>query len=427
MMENKKSLFSGFPQVFNFTLKQITRGRGFKIATFGFAILFFIVCFGINVGIAMFSQNKEEISPIEKVYVYVPDGFENTSIDTNSILAGTEFKSVNIEGVKAAPESLKDKEAFLNITKSGDEYKLELTINNSGKISEKEGYKFLGYVEDYLKQYLYLSSGIDGNQLTVILSPVNSAVTEVSEDGQSIGEMLIKIFVPMLLSFILYFLLIYHGQSIGKSLISEKASKLMELLLISVEPYAIVAGKILATAIIAIVQMFSWIVGAILGFAIGNKVAELINPSYNNVVVNVIKMIKDNTASDAFSIGVIIIAVIAVCLGFLFFSVLAGLIYSNINKPEELSSGTSIFNIFAVVGFFSSYFLTAFGSGSEMATLILHVLRYVPVVSPFILPADILVGNISIAGGVISLLITVMCTFVLVMLTGRVYKKKMFG
>lgn len=416
-------MFSGLSEVFKFTLHQICKGKGFKLATYGLSVLLFVIFFGINVGIAFFNQadDEKEAVSIEKLYIYneadLPMGEE--------LLQGTEFEKVLVENVGSSTITLKEDEALLHLTVSPSEYMMELTLSDPGTISEEEGEELLGRLEEGLRSYKYLNSGIEAEKLTIILSPINVMVTEIGAKDTSIGELLIKMILPMVLSFVLYFMLLYYGQSLGKTIMAERSSKLMELLLVSARPYAIVSGKILATALIALLQIFLWIFGGVLGFAIGDKVASAISPSYNNVIIEIVNLIRNNTASDAFSVSVIITAIIALCIGFLFYSVLAGLIFSNITKAEELSNGNGIFVMFIIIGFFSSYFLTAFNSGTT--EILLNVLRYVPIVSPFILPADILVGNISLLGGMGSLCITVVCIFLLILLTGRQYKKKLFA
>lgn len=425
-MNSKRSMFSGCLDVFKFTFYQISKGKGFKIATYGITILFFIICFGINVGLALFeNEDNQEISNIEKLMVINETDIVQLDFSQTLFLQETKFENLLIEESDRLLSDLGENEASLKLSNTTQGYVMEISISGSGAVTEDEANELLDLLEVSLEQYKYINSGIPMEKLTLILSPVNEVVSEVGEADISIGEMVIRMVIPMLLSFLLYFMLLYYGQSIGKILIAERSSKLMELLLVSVKPYAIVAGKILATAIIAIIQILLWITGAVSGFVFGDKVATAISSEYNNMIVDIIELIKNNTDSNAFSISIIIIAVIALCLGFMFYSVLAGLVYSNVKRPEELSNGTSIFVIFIIVGFFSSYLLTAIHT--DITQIILSVLRYVPIVSPFILPADLIVGNIGLLEGLISMLIMIVCTFILILMTGRQYKKTLFS
>jgi ABC-type Na+ efflux pump permease subunit len=75
-----------------------------------------------------------------------------------------------------------------------------------------------------------------------------------------------------------------------------------------------------------------------------------------------------------------------------------------------------------MAGFMISYI----GSLMEMDTLI-RVSEYVPIVSPFVMPADVLVGKAGFMGGVISFLILLVFTLALILLTGKIYKGKIFN
>ena len=58
---------------------------------------------------------------------------------------------------------------------------------------------------------------------------------------------------------------------------------------------------------------------------------------------------------------------------------------------------------------------------------LLTAVHLVPVTSPFILPADIILGKCSIVEGVVSLVILSATTFGLILITGKVYKGKIFN
>ena len=80
---------------------------------------------------------------------------------------------------------------------------------------------------------------------------------------------LLSMLLPFASLMLLYFLVLLYGQSTAASVILEKTSKLMDLFLVSVEPGAMVLGKVLATALAGLLQLAVWAAGLAGGFAIG--------------------------------------------------------------------------------------------------------------------------------------------------------------
>ena len=57
---------------------------------------------------------------------------------------------------------------------------------------------------------------------------------------------------------------------------------------------------------------------------------------------------------------------------------------------------------------------------------LLTVVRIVPLTSPFIMPADILIGNMTIIEALSSILVLVVSSLGLIIVTGKIYKGKIF-
>ena len=182
-----------------------------------------------------------------------------------------------------------------------------------------------------------------------------------------------------------------------------------------------IAGKVLAVYVSALIQIVVWIVSGVAGFIVGDKIAEEIFENYNNPVMNLIDLMREN-AEGAFSISAVILAVVAIAIGFFMYMVLAALASSFVTKTEELSNTSSVFQIVVVIGFLAAYMIPLMRVGGILPKLI----QYIPITSPFTIPADVLIGNIGIVGGLISILIMIATSAVLIFFTGKMYKKKLF-
>jgi ABC-2 type transport system permease protein len=61
----------------------------------------------------------------------------------------------------------------------------------------------------------------------------------------------------------LYFMLIFHGMAVMRSVLEEKTSRVMEVMLSSVKPKELMAGKILGVGAVGLTQFAIWVVLAL--------------------------------------------------------------------------------------------------------------------------------------------------------------------
>ena len=249
-----------------------------------------------------------------------------------------------------------------------------------------------------------------------VMMPVVTGDGKIGED-LSMGAMIIKMIAPMVFGLVLYMMLIFYGQDVSREVSMEKVSKLTETLLTSVRPYAMITGKVLAVSLAGVIQFFIWILSAAAGLAIGNIVAKSMYPGYENVVIKVLEFVREGFSTSAFSPVAIILAILIFVVGFLFYSVLAGMAGSLVSKPEDTAQMQSIFQFPIIISFFACYF----GVLLEKEGLILAT-RFIPFTIPFGVPCDLLTGSVSILQGVVSLVILLVFTVFCIILSGRLYE-----
>lgn len=425
-----KNLFSGFGKVYSFTLKQATNNTKFKNTTMGLMILFLLVGMAISI-IMAFVQKKEatEISDIEKVYVIDESGLEVLYLDSFLEEQKKAFPKVSFVISDETVENLSLKlgeqapyDVILKITKEDNGYLLSTIIPYGSKVREGDGEDLLDALLSSMEQSKLLSSGIPAKKLVLAMSGVSTTHLDAGEQERSLGEELVTVFLPMITVFLLYMMTLFYGMSIGNIVSVEKTSKLMEMLLTLTKPYGLIFGKISAMTVVAIGQMLLWIVGLVGGFFLGDFLAEeLIYSEYQNVLIEVFVLLQNQDGSTAFSVGSVILGVIALCLGFLFYCVLAGLIASFATKAEELAQVMSYYQLAVAAGFVGGYVLPL-----QELDWLNNVLYLIPLTSAYMLSGDILVGKVVVWQGGLFILLLFVVTLALVVLTGRVYKNQLF-
>lgn len=421
-----KDKFKGWRSVYSFTLKQSTKGMGFKAIT---ALIFLLILGGfviINIVVAKpDKEDKKDKSPIETVLVLDQSDLQPTDYSESLKLISTEeftdivFSTVSGQSREYVIDELNkasNKSIAVIISKVDTGYELEAIIPDGSEIKKKDTNSLLEALCSSFETNKLMQSGLTVEQLTTILMPVAASYTKVGENKNLI-VMLIKMLAPMAFGLMLYIMLIIYGQSVSKSVSTEKTSKLMETLLTSIHPYALIAGKVLAVTSMAMLQFISWIVAGIIGLYGGNTIAHTIYPEYQNSAITIINFIKDNVGDSAFTLPAIIFAILAFCAGFLFFNMLAGLAGCMVAKPEDVATTQSLFQFPIIISWLICYFAPVI-ENDTLST----VLRYIPLTAPFCLPVELITGTIGLLQGGIALLILILFTFLCAILSGRLYK-----
>lgn len=430
-------MFSGWRSVFSFTLKQGTESKRFKAVTIGVALVLLLGGMAISTIMAFVQKSDaENVSPIEVVQVIdesdlnilaqpmVIDSFKESFKDkypTISFTAATGTVEEVWKGMKTEEGSEPD--LILHISKNDNGYEMNLFLQDMASISEGDGEDLLADLSMVMDQSKLMASGIPMEKLVYVLSGVNWAVIDAGEKEKTIGEELVGMLLPMIFIFFIYMMNLIYGQSIGNIVSSEKTSKLMEMILTMTKPYGLIFGKIFAMASIAIAQMLLWVACFVGGFVGGDILAkEQIYPEYNNIILEVFDLISSQDGSSAFTIQALILSVVTISIGFLFYCVIAGTVASFVTKAEDMASVMAIYQVIVIAGFFGAYLLPA----TQQSETINTILRIVPFTSAYMLPGDLVVGNVSVGMGCLYMGILLLTTLVLLIVAGKVYKNQLF-
>lgn len=420
-----KNNFKGFRTVFNFTFRQATNGVGFKVVTALVTLLLIGGFILINIVVAKPETEKVVITPVKAVYLMDNSGLQPTDYKTlNPEFSTEQFKEVKFvsvtgktreEAIQAAVADSPEAIAVIINAKDGG-FEIEAAIPDGSSISKDNASQLLAPISTAFETNKLMQSGLTADQLTIVMMPVVTSYAEIGENTDMITQV-IKMVAPILFSMVLYFMLFLYGQTISKSVSTEKTSKLMETLLTSVHPYALISGKVLAITSMAVLQFVIWIIAAVVGLYGGNEVAHAIYPEYQNSVVTIINFLKDNIGETAMSLPAIILALLVFAIGFLFYCVIAGLAGCLVSKPEDVASTQGVFVFPVVISWLFCYITPLTGNESTLS-----LLRLIPFTIPFCVPVDLITGTIGLGQGVISLLSLSVFSLLVILLSGRLYQ-----
>lgn len=449
MKENKKGMFTGIKEIFSFTATQTIKGKGFISSTVIIAIVIAIIFGGICVLQAInFDDSDDDIGgnadyntedifeTIKEVYLlnetdYKTDSVKKLFVEAENILK--EKQKTEIQVVSSLSKAVTNKTdiVILKVEQSSGvagELSVNILTTFNSTVDEEELDQFVTFVSESAQYAVFSVGKLDEKAIGFVSLPSNVENIGTETEVQSLGMMMARLLVPMIFCLALYMIVLIHGQSISKAIIADKSSKLIEMLLTSVKPYAIIAGKVLGVATVAIGQMLVWLGSGVIGYLIGNEIAKSMNSQYINYVGEVIKIMQSDTQGVAFSAGAVIIAILVVIIGFFMYCVLAAFAGAFVSRIEDLSASNTIFQLPVVISFLVAYLVgISQGMGSGVNRAVQMAIYYIPLTSPFSTPSGIILGDITIAEGIISLLALIIFSVIMILATGKVYKGKIFN
>lgn len=250
------------------------------------------------------------------------------------------------------------------------------------------------YSHAYLKKH-----GLNDTQIAEVQNPnITHTIESISEDGTK------NFWYAYVMVFVLYMVIMMFGQKVAMSVVTEKTSRAMEVLITSANPVALMFGKILASSVAGIFQ-----ITAIFGSAF---ISYNINKSYfeNNAVMNTLFNFP------ASLVGYLLIFFL---LGFLIYSFLFGAMASTVSKIEDLSSVVMLIQIIFVAGFVIS--TNAMTSGDVNSDL-MKGLSLFPLTSPMAMFTRIAMSEVPGLEILLSVAFLILATILIGYIAAKIYR-----
>jgi len=123
--------------------------------------------------------------------------------------------------------------------------------------------KLSQYIENDKRKKIIDQSGIPDleKQLDNTRTWINLNTLKISETGETQKSSSIVAFIASyVMGFVIYFFVFMYGATVMRSVMEEKKSRIIEVIISSVKPYELMAGKIIGTALVGLTQVAIWVV-----------------------------------------------------------------------------------------------------------------------------------------------------------------------
>ena len=234
--------------------------------------------------------------------------------------------------------------------------------------------------------------GGDPAQVNEAVADATVSVEPLEEPFPYDGQQLV---LGAVAGILIYMSLLLNGQMVAQGVVEEKSSRVVELLLSTIRPSQLMAGKVLGIGFVGLVQMI--VIGGV-GVAAA-------------IAFDVL------TISISTAVGTVIWLIVWYILGFLMYSLLFAGLAALVSRQEDVGGVISPALMFVIVG----YILGISVLPSDPDNALVGALSIIPVFAPTLMPMRLAMGGVPGWEAALSVGLVVVLIPVLVWLAGRIY------
>ncbi len=246
-------------------------------------------------------------------------------------------------------------------------------------------------IQDGLERAGLSTSGSGGPYESFTVTPAGPTAASPPNEPQAAGQYIIATALIILI----FITVMTYGMWVAVSVVEEKNSRVMELMLSSSTPSQMLAGKVVGVGGAGLTQYV-----AILGAAV---VAILLQAPLERVLLGASQ--AGDSPLSGLTIGILLAFVLFFSLGFLLYALLYAAAGSLVSRQEDVQQVAMPMIMLALAGYFLASIATTTIEASWVAPL-----SFVPFFSPYLMLARIAFGTVQpweVALSIAILLVTI--------------------
>lgn len=379
---------SGTGQVYRFTLSQLLKSRANRVT-----LIIMVLLAAVSMPLtALLGGETPETSDTADLASVRVDNRTDLALDFSgdAYWADTDFSADAGE-----PDAV--------VTVTGDETGYQVAVNGSETAHAGELSQLAETARQAVRDACLQAAGLSSRQLEALTA--STGEEDSHEDG---------FWVQYAYSILAMILCLMSASYVIRAVVEEKDSRLVELLLVSVKPMALLAGKILAVMAFTFEWLLAMLAG--LGVSCGLTAALMGSDVLHRQLSGVLAALPQATPDVWYLVSLLAVLLVSLGLGYLTMSLIGGVAGACCSGMEEAGEATGPVMLLTMAGYLASCVVGAVPSGpvAVFSTLC-------PVVSIFCAPVQFAGGNVSFWLVLASWAIQAAVIWGLLTLASRVY------
>ena len=413
----KNSNLRGAGTVFRYTVQQHYKTRSVIV----FLVVLFVIAVALLPAAALLSGSQKEVSEtgIKTLYIRNETDFP---IDTALLLADERYQAVRIEETDADDDTLnkrlaeESESAASVITMDAEEYHFSINTRygKDSAVSHADAATLNNVMGDVLHKSLMQALGVTADQEDMIHAKTVSQVSKVSDflRGEEETSADTHVFANIVYNYFIIMLCVISMSYIFQQCMEEKVSKLVEMLMVSVSPTALLLGKILAVTVFIFGGLGLIAVGFVISYQIAKQIADV-----SALQAVIMKLLQFDPTALHLNAGTLLLFIICVLLVYAMYAPLSGIAGSCCSKTEDTQHASLVVVVVMMLGYMIGSFAPMFESDAANVFFSLF-----PVTSIFSAFPNYVCGKISLPVLLLALVIQAVTAVLLMRIAGSVYK-----
>ncbi|MFQ3369165.1 MAG: ABC-2 type transport system permease protein [Flavobacteriaceae bacterium] len=277
-------------------------------------------------------------------------------------------------------------------------------------------------LEEILTNLNYTSVGLDVN--TIEESKIYLSIFQESFEGEETTKIDsgMKVIFGLILGLLLYMFVFVYGSMILRSVLEEKTSRIVEIIISSVKPTQLMLGKIIGTSLVAFTQIFIWIALSLAISTLASSFMGVSSSELNSVDLNdaQVASVLDSALTAIFNLPLLNI-LIAFILFFISGLFLYGSLFAAVGAAVDSETDANQFmlplSMPLIIGLYVGMFTVQEDPSGTIPTIFSHI----PFTSPIVMMMRIPYG-VPIYEQIISLSILIATFFGTVWFAAKIYR-----
>jgi len=366
-----------------------------KLFLFSTIILPVIILGSIMLPAALAKKEGQEITSIGLVdFSPVGEAFENNLVSDYKLATGeARFRVIKFYTVDQARKALQEKDidGYLVLeanviktnqtryyTRSASNYRITTNLNAA--------------LNKTIIHYRLQEKNLDPALITDLTKRINLDIYEVSKKGEATSsDELMGFMVPFLFVMLLYLPIVLSAQILMRSVLEERNTRMMEILLSSVSPRQLMMGKILGLGSVGVTQLLFYL---LIGY--------------------VITVQKDMSVFTLENISSFLLYFLT---GYFFYATIfatVGSLFTSEQEAQQVVGMVTIVMIIPVI--LATFFIT---NPNSIAT---RVLSFLPPITPFLMILRVGTKSVALWEIVTTTLLMVLSIVIMFRLAGRIFQ-----
>jgi ABC-2 type transport system permease protein len=435
----KLNRLTGWQQVYQFTFSQTIKTKSIRIMTIILCTIALLSMPVAHLVSTLINKNTTEEIPIDVVYII--DESELGEVDYSSLRDIDNFyKDTEFQVTKKSKEEITEdliktdkNHILLHIVSLDGTYQLQFVKAPKSSLTDDSLNQFSSLIMELFNRNRIESLEISDEQLGQIYAPISTEVAMIEYDGEGTPKgdwedptqegkeddsmPMNEYFLVLGVIVVVVMFFAFGGEGVASSIITEKSTRVIEYLLTSIRPLAIIVGKVLAMLTVTLLQFV--LIG--ISVSVSNLITKSLLTNSKSAPSLFDGELFQSILSNINGINVLITVLLYIG-GFLFFGLLAGLAGAMVSKIEELAEGIMVFNMFLILGAYLGIAVAMMSMSGNGDNPIAYVGYLLPISSIFITPTYVFLGKISLIWGLLALLILTISLILLAMFTANIYE-----